>query len=391
MLNDHILHGIINGSRIIALSVLAVGGFISPPAEAQAAYITISSTGLPEQIVPATAPFGGGYLIADATDNALLTVGLNGGAATVFAQTGFDTLALANLGSYYGPALTGQLLVAGRTGNGIGPGSTDVVAINQSGVITNLSAATASLVNGPAAGPQINNAAVAPQGGFGSIAAGQVVVTNVYGGINALSADGQSFSTFATLPVNSALGTPRSAWGVAFANSQMFVDDAQSGNLYSVNTQGVVSLLTTLPVPAGTVGGGRQMAVAPAGFGNYGGDLFVSISGSSGGGGTFGAIDVVDPSTGALIATYNQGSTANPLDPRGLLFTTIDGQSILLAANADPDIDLVPPQSFTAVAPPAAAPEIDPTSAATAITLLLGSLLVLTSRPTRGQRAAPAG
>jgi DNA-binding beta-propeller fold protein YncE len=125
------------------------------------------------------------------------------------------------------------------------------------------------------------------------------------------------------------------------------------------------------------------MAIAPAGFGTYGGDLFVSVSGSTQGGGDLGTIYVVDPATGALVATFDQGSATNPLDPRGLLFTTIDGQTVLLASNGDPEIDIVTSKSFTATAP-----EIDPASAASAMTLLLGGLLVLTGRRVTGRAAA---
>jgi hypothetical protein len=272
-----------------------------------------------------------------------------------------------NLGSYYG-SLSGQLLVAGEANN-----LAEVATVSHTGQVTDLfSTATSSLGEG-----QISGAAVASQA-FGSIAAGQVVMTAVNGGIDALSANGKSFTTFATLPGGV------QAFGIAFDGSKMFVDEAGNGNLYSVNTQGVVSLVTTLAVPVGAGnGGGRQMAIAPAGFGTYGGDLFVSVSGSTQGGGDLGTIYVVDPATGALVATFDQGSATNPLDPRGLLFTTIDGQTVLLASNGDPEIDIVTSKSFTATAP-----EIDPASAASAMTLLLGGLLVLTGRRVTGRAAA---
>jgi hypothetical protein len=106
------------------------------------------------------------------------------------------------------------------------------------------------------------------------------------------------------------------------------------------------------------------------------------VSGSNAGGGDLGTIDVVNPTTGALVATYDQGSATNPLDPRGLLFTTINGQTVLLASNGDPEIDTVTSNSFTTTAP-----EIDPASAANAITLLLGGLLVLSGR--RGGMGSP--
>jgi hypothetical protein len=362
--NCHTLHQLMRGASVVAL-VLALAELTALRAEAQqnigGSTTTVFATGsfqLPEAIAAAPAAFGGGYLIPDANADEVFSIGPNGGSATVFAQTAFAPLAAVTLGSYYS-ALNGQVLVAGG-----GNAGAAVAAINQSGQVTNLfSSATAG---------QISGAAVAPQA-FGSIAPGQVVLTATNGGIDVLSANGTSFSTFATLPV----AIPAfPAFGIAFDKSQMFVDDGTNGNLYSINTQGQVSLLATLPVPVGAGnGGGRQIAVAPAGFGSYGGDLFVSVSGSTDGGGDLGTIDVVNPTTGALVATYNQGSATNPLDPRGLLFTTINGQTVLLASNGDPEIDTVTSNSFTATAP-----EIDPASAASALTLLLGGLLVLSGR-----------
>jgi len=373
--NNHTLHQLVRGASIVVL-VLALAELTALRVEAQqnigGSTTTVFATGafqLPEAIAAAPAAFGGGYLIADANAEEVFSIGANGGPATVFAQTGFTTLAAVTLGSYYG-ALNGQLLVAGS-----GNAGAAVAAINQSGQVTNLfSSATAALGEG-----QISGAAVAPQA-FGSIAAGQVVLAAANGGLDVLSANGTSFSTFASLPV----AIPASeAFGIVFDKSQMFVDDGASGNLYSVNTQGQVSLLAILPVPVGAGnGGGRQIAVAPAGFGSYGGDLFVSVSGSNAGGGDLGTIDVVNPTTGALVATYDQGSATNPLDPRGLLFTTINGQTVLLASNGDPEIDTVTSNSFAVTAP-----EIDPASAASAITLLLGGLLVLSGR--RGSIGPP--
>ncbi len=377
MLNHHTAIRLINDVRVVGILTFALAAAAALPAEAQqniggsttttTSVFATGSFGLPEAITTAPAGYGGGYLVADALTDNVYSIGANGGAASVLANTGFATLAAVNLGSYYG-SLSGQLLVAGEANN-----LAEVATVSHTGQVTDLfSTATSSLGEG-----QISGAAVASQA-FGSIAAGQVVMTAVNGGIDALSANGKSFTTFATLPGGV------QAFGIAFDGSKMFVDEAGNGNLYSVNTQGVVSLVTTLAVPVGAGnGGGRQMAIAPAGFGTYGGDLFVSVSGSTQGGGDLGTIYVVDPATGALVATFDQGSATNPLDPRGLLFTTIDGQTVLLASNGDPEIDIVTSKSFTATAP-----EIDPASAASAMTLLLGGLLVLTGRRVTGRAAA---
>jgi hypothetical protein len=100
--------------------------------------------------------------------------------------------------------------------------------------------------------------------------------------------------------------------------------------------------------------------------------LFVSIAAVNGAGGSLGEIEVFN-ANGQEVALYEQGSSANPLNPRGLLFTTINGQTELLAANADPEIDVITPASFKATA----APEIDASTASSALTLLFGGLCVL--------------
>src|ERR1700684_3401404 len=102
------------GASVLAL-VLALSELTALRAEAQqnigSSTTTVFATGsfqLPEAIAAAPAGFGGGYLIADANAEEVFSIGPNGGPATVFAQTGFTTLAAVTLGSYYG-ALSGQV------------------------------------------------------------------------------------------------------------------------------------------------------------------------------------------------------------------------------------------------------------------------------------------
>ena len=74
----------------------------------------------------------------------------------------------------------------------------------------------------------------------------------------------------------------------------------------------------------------------------------VSISGSGAGGGTFGAVVVLD-ANGNEIAQLIVGTQTNAFDPRGLLFA--DNQTLLISSS-DP-IFLATPQDFQPVPEPA--------------------------------------
>lgn len=160
----------------------------------------------------------------------------------------------------------------------------------------------------------------------------------------------------------------------------LLVTDGTSGNIYAVNAASVASIFATLPVPVlggGAVAGLRQAAFAPAGFGAYGGDLFVSVSGSQTGGGVSGSVDVVDR-TGAVVAVLQQGTVGMPFDPRGLYFPN---SNQLLIADTDPGILSAPPGAFTAT------PE--PSSWILLFTVALPAALLTRSR--RGRSAASEG
>jgi len=182
------------------------------------------------------------------------------------------------------------------------------------------------------------------------------------------------------------------AFGVGFAPSgfgkyagDLFASDDASGSLYVINAQGQSSLFAQISLPASATSPGlRQFAWAPSGFGQYSGDLFVSVAAQIDGGGSAGEIEVFN-ANGQEIGQYEQGSATNPLDPRGLLFTSINGQTELLAVNADPEIDVITPASFKAVA----APEIDASTASAALTLLFGTLAVLAGGRRRNAGTRP--
>jgi hypothetical protein len=125
----------------------------------------------------------------------------------------------------------------------------------------------------------------------------------------------------------------------------LLISDAGTGHIFAVDANGDSSLFATIPLGPNQYGL-RQMAFAPAGFGNYGGDLFVSITGSVTGGGAYGAVAVLDAS-GQVVAILIEGNLLAPLDPRGLYF--VDDQTLLIGAS-DP-IYLATPQDFQAPTP----------------------------------------
>jgi hypothetical protein len=210
-----------------------------------------------------------------------------------------------------------------------------------------------------------SDAAVAPNN-FGTIAKGQVVLaddttsSSAPGIIDILASDSASVSSFATLPNHSG------AFGVAFAPASfgayagdLFVSDDRSGNLYWLDAAGDATLFATLPLPSGFVHPGlRQIAFAPAGFTlpdgeDLGGDLFVSIAAQNGGGGTTGEIDVLNAAQ-ETVAHYLVGRAAMPLDPRGLLFVN---DTTLLVSNADPGVQQLTPSDFVPGPPGSPVPE----------------------------------
>jgi hypothetical protein len=230
-------------------------------------------------------------------------------------------------------------------------------------------------------------AAVAPSA-FGSIAAGQVVFStaSAFNALDVLSANasGASQFTFTGPAMTPGAGTA----GIAFAptgfgahGGDLFVSQVSTGEIDVINAQGVATRFTTLALPPQSNTGLRQIAFAPAGFGTYGGDLFVSVAGYNGGGGLYGAIDVLNGS-GQVVAHYSQGSALDPLDPRGLYFTTHD---TLLFANADPQIVAASPGDF--VPGPAGVPE---PAAWTLMLIGFGALGAARRAARRGSRFAEA-
>jgi hypothetical protein len=269
------------------------------------------------------------------------------------------------LTSTYG-ALGGQYLV-GTTFQGTATGGV-LDAINSTGAITSVGVYTSLAFGSPVLAPT----------GFGSVA-GEVLIpdhgTIGSGGqsVNLLSTNG-SLTTFATTSGINPFGAVFAPAGFGSIGGELLVSDLNSGAIDVINSSGIASLFTTIPLGSGQFGL-RQMAFAPAGFGMYGGDLFVSVSGSSSsnpGGGALGSVVVVN-SSGSIIATLAIGTSISAFDPRGIYFA---GNSQVLIASSDPIYSATSTDFITSGTTPEPA----------TWSLLAAAALLLASRKLRPQR-----
>ena len=290
----------------------------------------------PENIVSLTSAFGsapaGSYLVVDPHAGAgnsaeLLVLPGNGGPATTFSSLPGNVIDGTFVPAGYG-SLSGQFLVTGNGNAGV---------VSSAGVLTSLSLSNYTFAN-----------AVAPAS-FGSLG-GQILLSNVEANgtydILAYHPNGTT-SVFAkpSTALSAALGFAPPGFGSI--GGDLLASDTDTGNLYAINAAGVSTLFATLPVAASS-SGLPQFAFAPEGFGLYGGDLFVSVSGSTFGGGDLGSVDVLN-SSGSLVGEILQGTVNQPFDPRGLDFVSNTQQ---LIADTDPGILLTPPSAVTPVPEP---------------------------------------
>jgi hypothetical protein len=317
----------------------------------------------PQSITPVPLGFGppgAAYIIPNGGNGDVYTIGAGGGTPTLLTPTpvGVGSSGGTFLPSNYG-SLGGEFLDLGLN-PGPGPGGlvATATAISSSGVATTL---VANFTQG--GNNQLNSAIVAPAG-FGSVG-GQVLIdasggTHI-GDIYALSTDGSTLTPFATIGTGLyGIGFAPTGFGAfggdLFASAAFAPAPADTANIYAIAPNGNVSVFATVPTPTafvtGQITGLRQLAFAPAGYGNYGGDLFVSVSGSqfgAFGSGPLGEILVFNDN-GTEIADVDEGTLIDPLDPRGLYFADAN---TLLVANSDPGIDSLTPSSFSPVPEPA--------------------------------------
>ena len=300
------------------------------------ASLTIFGTGfsLPENITVAPTgfgTFGGDYFIPDPGINFLGLGNIDylppiGGTATVFVAIPgglTDPLGGLFLPNSFG-SFAGQYLAVGSDANG-----SSAVAVAANGTAT-------PVTNFP--GNEFVTPVLAPPG-FGSVA-GEVLVTRSDGVVVAIDQNGNP-STFASVAGAPYLfGSAFAPQGFGSVGGDLLVTDGFSGKIFAVDANGNSVLFATVPLGLNQPGL-RQIAFAPNGFGSYGGDLFLSISGSNAGGGTFGSLVVLDGS-GQEIAVLVIGTQISHFDPRGLFFP--DNQDLLISSS-DP-IFIGTPQDF---------------------------------------------
>ena len=315
---------------------------------------------LPETISLAPASFGlpaGSLVVADAGNLALSNpqsaiYAIPGGGGTPVAIGGAFNSGGGTFGGMFAPStfgsLSGDYLAFGYNGTGAGIYALD----SATGTLT-------PIYTDPTVTYSLNTPVLAPSG-FGA-ASGDILVpesfyTGTTGTIDALSSTG-AVSTFASIS-NFAFNGTVGGFGTAFAPTGfilgstgpvLLVSDTNSGLIDWIDSSGAVHVFADVPLMPGQTGL-RQMAFAPSGFGAYGGDLFISVSGSAGGGGTFGSVDVLN-SSGQLVGIINEGAIGAPFDPRGLYF--VDNTQLLIA-DSDPSIYSVPPTDVSLVPEPAA-------------------------------------
>ena len=330
--------------------------------------VTTFSSGfvVPESISAAPASFGlaaGSLVVVDYGDGAVKAVRSTGGSPTLLKEffSTFPTPTRLNGGVF---APNGSFIVDGYNNIGGVP----------LGVVYSLSSAAGTPATLVSAGDTaFLGSAIAPTG-FGSVAGDTLLVAaESQNAILALSPTG-TLSRFASL---SAIGDDLVFAPAGFipgtAGPVLLVSDDADGNIYWIDSSGHEHLFATVPLTAGQTGL-RQLAFAPSGFAtasaNYSGDLFVSVSGSAAGGGTFGSVDVLN-SSGSLVAVLTQGAVGAPFDPRGLYF---EGSNQLLIADADPSILGATPASFAPVPEP---------SVFGAVGVVLGVIIFLRRREVR--------
>jgi len=372
---------------IFAWAALAIAACLA----AEAGPITVLTSGMsvPEDISLAPASFGsfgGQYFVDDtgvgAAGPSVIWAVQPSGLATVFDNTAFSssltrgsTFLPATWGSVGGQFVVAATNVTGCTTGQMCTGSTgtSLVALDANGNPTTLFSTpnTAGMIS------SLGAPVVAPAG-YGAFGGDLLAIhlptfnqTSTGATVIAVSPAGTS-GTVATLPTGDfTVGSVFAPTGFGTLGGMLLVSDAASGDIYSVDALGNVTLFTTVPIGQGQTGL-RQMAFAPAGYGSYGGDLFVSVSGSPAGGGVGGSVDVVDGSEN-VIAVLMQGTVGAPFDPRGLYFAS---STDLLVNDADPGILIATPDAFT----PTAAPE------PATLAMLFGGLALLGLRQIKRRR-----
>lgn len=320
--------------------------------------------------------FGGYYFIPDfaraSSDTSLRKIWAmppGGGPPTLFATNHSSAL----LGGIFLPDTgwginSGRFLTTGRSTNQLLPTAPflqgQVYTYDSSGAVYRFA---------EIAGASLSQPRIAPSG-FGSFS-GKLIMADDFNVVT--SADSSNSRILALDPngrvsVVATIPDTQGSWGLAFApadfgafGGKLFVSNAGNGSIILVDSDGTYTPFANLTLATGQ-DGLRQMEFSPPGFiPGYGSLLFVSISGSTAGGGTLGDVVAID-SNGYVVQALKTDLGLTKFDPRGLLFTG-DGK-LLISDSSDPmyfatalDFQKVP----------------EPTAAAL---VLMGSGIVLGSR-----------
>jgi hypothetical protein len=301
---------------------------------ARAAAIFSDGLTVPEGIALAPAGFGSngnGYYVGDtggaSADRAMYFVPAAGGAAVRFASTPdfvpIGTLFLPQTAAWN--AVGGPLIATGYVTD---TNPDPIWTYNSSGV-------AAPWVVPDLAGKSLTSALIGPAGS-GSFEGQLIAATYYQASVIAVTPTGQ----VTTIANNPPPGPGFAPFGLAIAPAgfgsfagQVLVSDVNSGLIYAVSSTGEWTQFTNIP-GVDPAFGLRQMTFAPAGFlPGFGPLLLVSNSGSGNGGGQLGDIFALD-GDGTLVASLKSNLGLTKFDPRGLLFAT-DG-ALLVSDTSDP-------------------------------------------------------
>jgi hypothetical protein len=305
---------------------------------------------LPETISKSPAAFGtqgGNYIVPDFNNLNVWAVPTTGGAPTNIATNEANGIFVQVRGGVFLPSNwgsnAGNFLETGQTPAGQ-PAPVLIVSPNGGGY----SVSAFSNITLEAGQPQ-----VAPSG-FGSFA-GQVEVPNFDSSFTStitMIAPNGSTSVLATggLLPNATFGSAFAPGGFGTFGNSLFVDSGVGGQIAAVAADGTVTPFATAPLKPGQTSL-FEMAFSPANFFPGEGQLlFVSVRGSTTGGGTLGDVLAYN-SNGTIVASLRSDLGLTSFDPRGLLFipdASNPAQTDLLISDASNGrILLFAPPAFT--------------------------------------------
>jgi hypothetical protein len=281
--------------------------------------------------------FGGDYFIPDENRAALgghIWVVANHGGSPVTFATNSDYVAFGGLflpATGWGAASGNLLVTGGGNNNGL------IFTYDSSGTRSPFASVPIT---------QFNQPRIAPSG-FGAFGGQLVVPDGVTGKIFAFTPSGTS-SIVGQAPFFP-FGMGFSPSGFGRLSGDLFVTSSAENKIDVIKPDGTVSPFATIPLLAGQTGL-RQIEFSPSGFlSGFGSLLFVSVSGSTNGGGTLGDVYAID-SNGNIVASLRSDLGLTKFDPRGMVFTSTG--NLLVNDASDAAVYFVKPSDFGIVTVP---------------------------------------